>query len=111
MFNNQIPDFVNKRVKKEWKIIKKEYLAVYWISWKIVAQAQKEGSIVGSRGSVGCSLIAYLLGITDINPLPLYSVCERCKIYKEVIREEGEATPSCYDFQKNLYAQVVKMVF
>ncbi|WNE41953.1 MAG: DNA polymerase III PolC-type [Mycoplasmataceae bacterium] len=102
MFNNHIPSFVNERVKREWKTIKKDYLAVYWISWKIVAQAQKEGSIVGSRGSVGCSLIAYLLGITDINPLPLYSVCEKCKTYKKIENHNDEASPSCYDFQEEV---------
>ncbi len=98
IFDDKIPFFVSERIQHEWKVIKKNYLAVYWISWKIVAKAQQKGNIVGSRGSVGCSLIAYLLNITDINPLPLYSICTYCKNVKVVAKNEQDSELSCYDF-------------
>lgn len=98
MFNKNIPDFVSERIQREWKTIKKNYLAVYWLSWKVVMKAHKDGSIVGSRGSVGCSLLAYLLNITDINPLPLYTICSNCKIAERIKRTEEESNASCYDF-------------
>jgi DNA polymerase III subunit alpha, Gram-positive type len=100
MFGKKIPLFVLKRFNKEWNIIKENYLPIYWISWKVVAKAHEDGSIVGSRGSVGCSLIAYLLKITDINPLNLYSLCRNCKFYKEGINDSKESDLSCYDFDK-----------
>lgn len=100
MFGEQIPPFISKRIKKEWNIIKKNYLSIYWISWKVVAKAHEDGSIVGSRGSVGCSLIAYLLKITDINPLTLYGLCRNCKYCKEEINDSKENNLSCYDFDE-----------
>lgn len=100
MFGGKTPRFVSKRIQREWKTIKKNYLAVYWLSWKVVAKAHSDGSIVGSRGSVGCSLIAYLLKITDINPLDLYGLCRNCKFCKEDIDRGPENSLSCYDFEQ-----------
>lgn len=100
MFGGKTPLFVSKRIQREWKTIKKNYLAVYWLSWKVVAKAHSDGSIVGSRGSVGCSLIAYLLKITDINPLDLYGLCRNCKFCKEDIDRGPENSLSCYDFEE-----------
>lgn len=98
IFGEKIPNFVSNRMQEEWKIIKKKYISVYWISWKIVSKAKKSGNIVGSRGSVGCSFIAYLLEITDINPLPLHSICTSCKECK--LLKDYENSVSCYDFKQ-----------
>ncbi|HXN54456.1 MAG TPA: hypothetical protein VN854_00610, partial [Mycoplasmatales bacterium] len=97
VFGTEIPWFAIQRLQNEWRIIKKKYISVYWLSWKVVSEAHNSGNIVGSRGSVGCSFIAYLLNITDINPLPLYSICKACKNWNLI---ENSERASCYDFKQ-----------
>lgn len=62
---------VNKRIDYELKIItSKGYATYFLIVADFVNWAKKQGIAVGpGRGSVAGSLVAYILGITDINPL------------------------------------------
>lgn len=46
-----------------------DFASIYLISCELVQYSNELGYEVGSRGSVGNSFIAYLLGITNINPL------------------------------------------
>lgn len=46
---------------------------------KIIRHVQAMGAITGTRGTIGSTLIAYLLGISDINPLPAHHRCPECK--------------------------------
>ena len=59
-------------------IIGSNYEVIYLISKKLVDYSKKLGYQVMPRGGVGSSLIAYLLGITDINPLPMHYYCKYC---------------------------------
>jgi len=63
-----------------------------------VQKTQQDGSLVGSRGSIGSSFIAYLCGITDLNPLPFYKFCVNCK--HAALYEAPDRTYSCYDYRE-----------
>lgn len=78
-YGDKFPDFIQTRMNKEMdSIIKNGYDIVYWISHLLVKKSFNDGFIVGSRGSVGSSFIAYLSDITEVNPLPPHYYCKKC---------------------------------
>lgn len=72
-------ELIQKRVKKELdSILTNKFSIIYWIAHLLVEKSLNDGFIVGSRGSVGSSFIAYLLNITEVNPLPAHYRCPKC---------------------------------
>ena len=82
--DGKIPDFIEERVNRELSsIIDNGFSVMYYISLKLVKHTNDDGYIVGSRGSVGSSFVAYLCGITEVNPLKAHYICRNCN-YCEV---------------------------
>ncbi|MBQ8141936.1 MAG: PolC-type DNA polymerase III [Bacilli bacterium] len=79
MYGDPLPDLIQERLDTELKgIIGGGYSVIYWLSSVIVRWSNSEGYLIGSRGSVGSSLVATFSGITEVNPLPPHYRCPHC---------------------------------
>ncbi len=79
-YGDPLPKEIDERLKAELAGIgANNYYVIYYIASELVGQANKDGYIVGSRGSVGSSLVATMASITEVNPLPPHYRCPHCK--------------------------------
>lgn len=71
---------LKKKVKKSLGgIIGGGFDVIYLIAQKLVKKSNDDGFLVGSRGSVGSSFVATMMGITEVNSLAAHYRCGKCK--------------------------------
>ncbi len=99
------PDLDNDKALEKAKlqltgIIGGGFDVIYLIAQKLVKHSNDDGYLVGSRGSVGSSFVASMMGITECNGLPAHYYCPKCH-HNEFVDENGvpysENYPSGFD--------------
>lgn len=80
LYGNSIPKQVADRLFVEWAVLRDKYFLLLFEALTVIADISRErGCYFNIKGIVESSLIAYLTGLTEADPLPTHYLCSRCK--------------------------------
>lgn len=98
LYGENLPAIVETRLQRELDaIVNNGFAVIYLIAHKLVTKSLDDGYLVGSRGSVGSSLVATMCDITEVNPLPPHYLCPKCQTSIFVKDAEGIVGPDLPD--------------
>lgn len=77
IYGDPLPEFVKERLETELGFLKDEQFATqYLLAKKLTTFAKENGQVTTARGAVGSTFVAFLLGISEINPLSPHYYCD-----------------------------------
>lgn len=107
--NRRIPNYdsiYRERLEYELNVIKTAQFANYFlVVWDIAKETRRKNILFGVRGSAAASLVLYVLGITDIDPISYRLVFERFLNY-----ERKEMPDIDMDFQDDRRDEILQYV-
>ena len=104
---NLVTDEIKNRVEMELSVIREMGFSNYFlIVWDIVNEAKKRGMMIIGRGSAANSLVAYCLGVTQIDPIEQ-------NLYFERFLNKARSSPPDFDidFSWKERDEIVKYIF
>ncbi|MDO8167936.1 PHP domain-containing protein [Candidatus Phytoplasma melaleucae] len=114
LYGEIIHPLVQKRINQELrsilgnekKLTANHYIApIYYLSYLLAKKSMQDGYSVGSRGSIGSSLIANILGITEVNPLRPHYRCSKCQYTVMKMSLEEQQCLEYQQYQNDIYSR------
>lgn len=97
-YGESIPDQIQARYESELDhIVANGFTPYYILASMLAAKSRELGYLHNLRGCAGGSFIAYLMGISETNPLPPHTYCPKCMRVEFVDTEEY---PSDFDLNR-----------